>query len=389
MKHLLIVLFAFVLTACGGGGSAGTTPTPTPIPIPTTPTIATVANVGSHTNQVATYAAGDINGDGLEDVVVSGWNFDSSTAYVYIFTQNSDGTLTDKTSQLLANNVIEGSNRIEIADFDSDGRMDIFIPGFRDGSRIYGAHSVMFWGSTGQYVRDDWADVNSAHGACIADMNNDGKPDLLVGGSSVNDNAVGGVYINNGNRQFTLNTTVLPNNYFAACSAIKTNTATTVYFGGNNSVVGYRDSITTYDFLLNVISIVGMQSDNTLDSIDVFVADLDGNGQHDFVVSIDGVNVPDAGPRMIVTTAGVIISTLESKRSMYFGRALSSTTAFFAGDTNNASVYKGLTKYKPTSFIDMASGNQSFMDAFVYQNSGQEKIYMLQLSNGVYKTREM
>ncbi len=155
-------------------------------------------SIGSHTNQVATYAAGDLNGDGLEDVVVSGWNADAATAYVYIFTQNTDGTLTDKTSQLLANNVIEGSNRIEIADFDADGHMDIFIPGFRDGLRIYGAHSVMFWGATGQYVREDWADVNSAHGACIADMNNDGKPDLLVGGAAYNDNAVGGVYINNG-----------------------------------------------------------------------------------------------------------------------------------------------------------------------------------------------
>jgi hypothetical protein len=381
-KTVIIVATSLILVACGGGGggSAGTTPA--------APTISTVMSIGNHTNQVANYAAGDLNGDGLEDVVVSGWNSDVATAYIYIMIQNADGTLTDKTSQLLANNVVSGSQRILIGDFDADGHMDIFIPGFADGTRIYGEHSVMFWGASGQYVRDDWSDVNSAHGACVADMNNDGKPDLLVGGGSANDNAVGGVYINNGNRHFTLNNTVLADNDFAACAVVKTNSENIIYFAGVNYAAGYRDAITTFDFSLNITSTVGMQNDNTMDTIDVVVADLDGNGQKDFVVSIDGVNVPDAGPRKIITTAGAILSTLETKRSMYFGRALSNTSVFFSGDTNNASVFQGLTKYKASSFTDMASSSQSFIDAFVYQNA-QGKLYMLELLNGVYKTREM
>lgn len=380
----ILVATTLMLAACGGGGggSAGTTAPQA------TQTISTVMSVGSHINQVATYAAGDLNGDGLEDVVVSGWNADAATAYVYIFTQNTDGTLTDKTSQLLANNVIEGSQRVLIGDFDVDGHVDIFIPGFGDGTRIYGAHSVMFWGATGQYVREDWADVNSAHGACIADMNNDGKPDLLVGGAAYNDNAVGGVYINNGNRQFTLNTTVLPNNDFEACAVIKTSTTNVVYFAGGNSVTGYRDNITTYDFSLNATSTIGMQSDNTLDTIDVVIADLNGDGQSEFVLSVNGINVPDAGPRKTLTSSGTAVATLESKRSGFYGRALSNTSVFFSGDTNNASVFQGQTKYKPTAFTDMAVGTQSFMDAFVYQNA-QGKLYMLELLNGVYKTREM
>lgn len=384
MQKLLITLFCIALTACGGGGGGSSSPA---TPIPVGPTVSTVMNVGSHINQVATYAAGDLNGDGLEDVVVSGWNSDVATAYVYIMMQNSDGTLTDKTSQLLANNVISGSQRILIGDFDVDGHVDIFIPGFGDGSRIYGAHSVMFWGSTGQYVRDDWADVNSAHGACVADMNNDGKPDLLVAGSSFNDNAVGGIYLNNGNRNFTLNTTALPNNYFTTCSVIANSTTNTIYFGNANAVAGYHDIIATFDFSLNTVSSVPLQN-QSVDTIDSVVADLDGNGQKDFVLSVDTSNA--SGQRIIVSTTGATVATAEtSKYSLYYGRALSNTSVFFSGDTNNSSVFNGLTKYKPTSFTDMAASSQGFIDAFVYQNSGQGKIYMLQLLNGVYKTREM
>jgi FG-GAP-like repeat len=369
---------ALMVAACGGGGGSAGGGTPSL-------QISSVMNIGSHTNQVATYAAGDLNGDGLEDVVVSGWNVDSTTAYVYVMLQNSDGTLTDKTSQLLANNVIEGSQRILIGDFDADGHVDIFIPGFRDGAQIYGAHSVMFWGTTGQYVRDDWSDVNSAHGACVADMNNDGKPDLLVAGTSYS-GAIGGVYINNGNRSFTLNTSVVSGDYWETCSVIKTASNNVIYFGGLSTSAGYRDSLITYDFSMNTVSTVPLQN-QSVDTIDSVVADLDGNGQKDFVLSVDTSTT--TGERIIVSTTGATVATVETgKYSLYYGRALSNTSVFFAGDTNNASVFNGVTKYKPTTFVDMAGNTQGYQDAFVYQNA-QGKLYILELLNGIYKTREM
>jgi hypothetical protein len=378
---LIAVTSTFALVSCGGGGGGATAGNTTNLPV------SVVMSVGNQGNQVANYAAADLNGDGLEDVVVSGWNANISTAYVYIFIQNSDGTLSDRTPQLLANNVIEGSQRVLIADFDSDGKVDIFVPGFLDGNAITGAHSVMFWGSSGQYVKEVWTDLNSAHGACIADMNNDGKPDLLVAGSSYS-GAVGGVYVNNGGRSFTRNSSVLPSEYFEACAAIKNASSNTIYFSGVNSVSGFRDAIVSFDFSLNVGTTLGMQNDNSLDTIDVVIADMNGDGQKDFILSMNGLNVNEAGPRKIVSSGGAAISTLESKRSAYHGRWLSDNIVFFSGDTNNASVYQGLTKYKPSSFTDMAGSSQGFMDAFVYQN-GQGKIFMLELLNGTYKTREM
>ena len=377
-----LVIATLLIVGCGGGGggsAGGGSPTPS------TPQVSSVMNIGSHVNQVATYAAGDLNGDGLEDVVVSGWNSDVATAYVYIMMQNSDGTLTDRTSQLLANNVVEGSQRVLIGDFDADGHVDIFIPGFGDGAQIYAAHSVMFWGTTGQYVREDWSDLNSAHGACVADMNNDGKPDLLVAGTSYS-GAIGGVYMNNGNRSFTLNTSIVPSDYWDTCAVIKTASNNVIYFGGMSTSAGYRDSLITYDFSMNAVSTVPLQT-QSVDTIDAVVADLDGNGQKDFVLSVDTSNT--TGERIIVSTTGATVATVETgKYSLYFGRTLTNSSVFFAGDTNNASVFNGLTKYKASSFADMAASTQSFIDAFVYQNA-QGKLYMLELLNGVYKTREM
>jgi hypothetical protein len=375
-----LVIAALLIVGCGGGGGGGSAGGGTP-----SLQISSVMNIGNHTNQVATYAAGDLNGDGLEDVVVSGWNSDVATAYVYIMMQNSDGTLTDRTSQLLANNVVEGSQRVLIGDFDADGHVDIFIPGFGDGAQIYAAHSVMFWGTTGQYVREDWSDLNSAHGACVADMNNDGKPDLLVAGTSYS-GAIGGVYMNNGNRSFTLNTSIVPSDYWDTCAVIKTASNNVIYFGGMSTSAGYRDSLITYDFSMNAVSTVPLQT-QSVDTIDAVVADLDGNGQKDFVLSVDTSNT--TGERIIVSTTGATVATVETgKYSLYFGRTLTNSSVFFAGDTNNASVFNGLTKYKASSFADMAASTQSFIDAFVYQNA-QGKLYMLELLNGVYKTREM
>ena len=189
IKVIAPILLTLVLTACGGGGGGGGASPATPVS-----SLSTVAHI-TNANTVNNITAADLNGDGLEDIVVSGWNYDVLTAYVYIFIQNADGSLTDKTHDLLSNNVIEGSQRILVADFDSDGHIDIFVPGFGDGSQIYAAHSIMFWGSSGQYIREVWSDKNAAHGACIGDLNNDGKMDILAAGGGFSGGDVGGMRI--------------------------------------------------------------------------------------------------------------------------------------------------------------------------------------------------
>jgi hypothetical protein len=340
-------------------------------------------------------AVADLNGDGLDDVVVSGWTFDVSTTNIFIFIQNADGSLTDKTSTLITNNVIGGSQRVLIADFDQDGHNDIFIPGFGDGSRIYGRHSVMFWGGA-TFTRQDWTDVNAAHGACMGDVNNDGKMDLLVaGGGASQENDVGGVYINNGARSFTLNTTMLAHNYFATCAVIKEASSSTIYLGNNDIVAGYRDAIVAYDFNLNTLSTLGLQSNTTLDTVNAIAADINNDGHLDFVISQNGINVPDPGPRayLLYTSANTYAApvTLESARSGFYDRALTingTPSIFFSGDVNNASVFVGTTKYKANDFTAMNNSNSANV-AEVYQNAVNGNIYMLELINGTFYTQEM
>jgi len=371
VKLVLPILLTLVLTACGGGGGGGGT---------TANNAATSSKVAvltlPNTNGFYTQAVGDLNGDGLDDVVVSGWTMNSTTAYVYIFMQNADGTLTNRTS-LLPNNVVAGSQRILLADFDNDGHVDIFVPGFGENNAgMTAQNSVMFWGSGGSYTRSDWTDSSTAHGACTGDLNNDGKIDLLIAGS--------GVWINNGSRAFT-KTNILTNNYFTACAVVKEAASNTIYLAQNNSVAGFKDAIAVYDFTLTLSSSTGYQADTSYDTIDVVVADLTGDGNKDFVLSLNGNAVLAAGPRQILAYTGAntyaYSSTLESKRSHYYAHKLtvgSNDAVLFSGDAGDASLYVGTTKMYPSTFTTMSSSGTF---ANVYQNSTTGKLYMLQLIN--------
>jgi hypothetical protein len=375
-KLIAPILVTLVLTACGGSGGSSS-------PVSDASSGKTSVLTLPHTNTVYTQAVGDLNGDGLDDVVVSGWNSNSATAYVYVLMQNADGTLTDRTS-LLPNNVVAGSQRVLLADFDADGHVDIFIPGFGDGSVMTHQNSVMFWGTGGTYIRNDWTDNSIAHGACTGDINNDGRTDILIAGS--------GAWINNGSRAFTLNN-IFTNNYFTACAVVKESTSSTVYLANNNTVAGYKDALVVYDFGLTQISSTGYQTNASYDTIDVVVADLTGDGHKDFVLSLNGTAVMAAGPRQILAYTGAntysYSSTLESKRSSYYAHALvinGTDSVLFSGDASNASLYTGTTKMYPSAFTTMSSVGDA---SNVYQNASNGKLYMLQLINGTFYTQEI
>lgn len=149
-------LVVSLLIACGGGGGSNNS-LPSSNQSQITPAVAftRVLNQSTERNRVETYAVGDLNGDGLDDVVVGGWTgfVLGGASYLAVLIQNTDGSLTDRTAQLIGTNIYPGSNRIFIGDYDKDGHADIWLAGFNDCAGCI-AQSVMLWGSTsGNFTR--------------------------------------------------------------------------------------------------------------------------------------------------------------------------------------------------------------------------------------------
>ncbi len=376
MKYIAPILLTLVLTACGGGGGgSGTTNSPAS-------SLMQVAVANTNRNTVYTTAVGDINGDGREDVVVSGWGYDSATAYIWVLTQNADGSLTDSTN-LLPSNTVAGSQHVFVRDFDGDGHNDIFVPGFRDGSSIQSGVSTIFWGGN-SFTRQDFAEAVTAHGACVDDLNSDGRLDMIVAG--------GGIYYNQGNRTFALDTTALQgNNYFTTCAVMHENSQVKVLLGNN---IGNQDILAVYDNTMNYVSnsIVAKGANRDL------VQAITYNNQ--FVLAYNDIGNNLGGPvRQLLnptTNAVTVIDTLNNNYHAYLTTVNGQPSVFFPGFNGNSRIYNlnTLTAYHSTAFDSMASevpnrNNWVPEAATVYHNASGTRTFMLQLLNDNFYVKEI
>ena len=386
MKYLLsLIVSTIVLTGCGGGGGGGSSTTSSSV----TSGLVLVSNATPTYNTSYNTAVGDLNGDGLEDVVVSGWLYDSSTSYIWVFTQNSDGTLTNSTTALLGTNTHPGSQHVFIADFDGDGRNDIFLPGFRDGSAMPAAHSTMFWGTGGQFTQYTFTDLVTAHGACIDDVNNDGRMDMIVAG--------GGIYYNNGNRNFTLDATVLNgNNYFSACAVMhQANGDVNIVLGNNNAVAGFKDNINVYNSSMVFQSFVGLAHNTagTGDLIDAIAVDINGDGVKDLVTMYNSTSARDVwlNTGNNTYTYNTTLDTLGNDYYSYTTTINGQTMILFPGNDVGTRLYavnNGLTVYRSSAFTDMKASKVA-QSAAVYRNTSTNKTYMLQLLDTSFYSKEL
>ena len=299
----LIVLIVFLLNGCGGGGGGSTSAT----------IISGAAikvknlNFDYQKNVVSNYAVGDLNGDGLDDVVIGGWS--GGTNYITILIQNSDGTLSDRTLELLVSNQYPGSAHIIIVDFDHDGHADIWLPGADDW--VASVPSVMLWGGTsGKFIRQTVDSGISSKGACIADLNQDGNIDLLVMG--VYDQQVNtyGYYLNNGNRSFS---PLVPNQYIngaSACAVARDNGSKhfAILQAGTNQLLGYKDTISIVDSNLNLIKQIGLPppiSPANLAGITTALAvDVNGDDLLDFVITYESWSYGGVGRKDVWLNRG-------------------------------------------------------------------------------------
>ena len=292
-----LVLVAALLGACGGGGSSPGTVTEAASPHKVTEYITPYS-------MIYNYAAADLNNDGLEDVVVSGWmamgpgysgevNPGSGTwsghynpkVMVKILLQQTDGNLQDATPQWLMDNMIWGSNRVLIADLDGDGFKDVVLPGFQDTGDFAPVPSVVLWNTGTGFTRDDstlstpiWS-----HGGCLVDVNQDGKTDIVMGTGS------GGVWRNLGNRRFAFDASII-NNAGASCASDRDATSgrQIVVSGNHYSNDGMRDNMYLLGqdgALLETRGLPGTELALNTDDTALLFTDIDLDGQNDLLVT--------------------------------------------------------------------------------------------------------
>jgi hypothetical protein len=307
MWKLVIPTLVVALAGCGGGGGGGGATNELVQAASSAPTVIGKYKNEISSSQVFNSAVADLNGDGLDDVVLSGWASAQSThvtnrsgfVNLKIFIQQDNGSLVDKTDDLIgvANSTIWGSQRILINDFDNDGRLDIAVLGFQDGQSSALAPSAVFWNNGNTFSRSDLLDRVSAHAACAGDLDGDGRIDLVTGSVGNSRNTI---YTNQGSRQFSNNQSLTQERISSAgaCAVLKDN--------ANGHVAVVTTNMPLHPFFSAMVKVWDKDfkflKDNDLpgseesgtnieishDIINVIPVDINNDGKTDLIITDNG-----------------------------------------------------------------------------------------------------
>lgn len=231
-------------------------------------------------------ASADIDGNGFNDIIISGADTSQSSQSVFIIYYN----LGNGSFERYAASGIQGANfgSVNIADFNNDGRPDILVNGQISSTYITQIYSQ---GTNGSFTLKSENLMGSYFSeTAVFDANADGLPDVLVIGFSTSYVPETKLYLDNGNFQFTEQESGLGGVYFSSIDIADINGDgfPDVLLGGMNT--SYAGSVILYyndgqgHFESADISFVGSYSgavrfvDYDLDGdLDLFVIGLAGD----------------------------------------------------------------------------------------------------------------
>jgi hypothetical protein len=147
-------------------------------------TFQTAVSYGSGGNEAFSVAVADVNGDGKPDVVVSNWCVSSSNCTngsVSVLLGNGDGTFQTAVSYSSGGN---GVRNLAVADVNGDGKPDVVVANWCVSSSNCANASVSVLLGNGDGTFQTAVSYGSggafAFSVAVGDMNGDGKPDLVV-----------------------------------------------------------------------------------------------------------------------------------------------------------------------------------------------------------------
>lgn len=212
--------------------------------------------------------SGDFNNDGNIDIALTS----SNTGTVQVLLGAGDGNFSSPIVTQLQLNIY----RINSGDFNQDGNLDLAVISIESGTAY-----ILFGNGAGSFISTVNYTIATTTGVkpVIADLNNDGNDDIVIG----HDSAVWAVSIlfNNGNGVFTVQKLV-PNRYF--------NSVVVVDFNGDNKldIIGGRHNES------NISVLYGLGNGTFNDPVivaeisnpsDLTVADFDGDNKLDIAAT--------------------------------------------------------------------------------------------------------
>lgn len=244
-------------------------------------------------------ALGDVNGDGKPDLVAGNCSDIScnETGSVAVLLGNGDGNFQ---SAVVYNASGFGSNSIVLGDLNGDGKPDLVVVshGSEFAGQGTGLVGVLLGNGNGTFQPVTTYNTNAAvsTSAALADVNGDGRPDLVVANCTGNCSGFGSVSVLLGNGDGTFQTAAVYNVFGFATGAWSVATGDFNGDGKLDLVVGARCGATIVLNCGNLVAVLmgngdgTFQSPITLDSNEalqssVSVADVNDDGKLDLLVA--------------------------------------------------------------------------------------------------------